>query len=185
MEMAGQVVELIRRTPVPESGSLFKVRYCEILLPFLEDGGIMATVYGTQQLNDCPQDAWDAIDPTAIAAEYGALLASKNGPRYWVLDEIEIGEGGFDADPPEGFGQVFLFGDLEMRLLTTVVPPVDEGSNAANPYSIARVDRNTISTFAAGRRVYQLQDPEGERYIMQSFCQIVDPDLQLHELARL
>lgn len=81
-----------------------------------------ARVYGTQQLNDCPQSAWDAIDTAAITAEYGAIVAVKNGPRYWVIGNIEIGEGGLNDDPLPGVGEITVFGDLEMRLLTLVEP---------------------------------------------------------------
>jgi pimeloyl-ACP methyl ester carboxylesterase len=182
-EMAAHVVEFMQRNPIPQPGPYFNVRYCEIVMPFLEADGIRARVYGTQQLNDCPQEAWDAIDTAAVATEFGAISAVKNGPRHWVIDALEVGEGGFTNEPVPGRGEITTFGDLEMRLLTTVVAP--DGGGSVERYSIARVDRNTIFHFAAGRRVFELQDPQGNRYMMQSFSQIVDPDLQLHDLVRL
>ena len=181
--MAAHVVEFMQRNPIPQPGPYFNVRYCEIVMPFLEADGIRARVYGTQQLNDCPQEAWDAIDTAVVATEFGAIAAVKNGPRHWVIDALEVGEGGFTNEPVPGRGEITTFGDLEMRLLTTVVAP--DGGGSVERYSIARVDRNTIFHFAAGRRVFELQDPQGNRYMMQSFSQIVDPDLQLHDLVRL
>ena len=52
-------------------------------------------------------------------------------------------------------------------------------------YRVARVDRDTVWHYVAGRRIYELQDPEGRRYVMQSFSRIVDSELQLADLASL
>ena len=62
------------------------VRYGEVLAVFLRDGSLHAEVYGTQMLNDCPQELWDGLDATAIAAEMGAAFVKLNGPRYWTID---------------------------------------------------------------------------------------------------
>ena len=64
------------------------VRYGEVLPVFLRDEGLVAEVYGTQMLNDCPQDLWEALDPAAIAAETGAVCVKMNGPREWLLDGL-------------------------------------------------------------------------------------------------
>ena len=64
------------------------VRYGEVLAVYARDGGFEAEVFGTQMLNDCPQELWDALDPAAIAAELGAVVVKLNGPRYWMLDGL-------------------------------------------------------------------------------------------------
>ena len=183
-EMAAQVVEFMEQNPIPVAGPLYNVRYCEILLAFAEEGQIRAGVYGTQGINLCPQAQWEVLDRDAIAAEYGALTAGMNGPRYWVLDLITLadGDGGFPLAP--GAGQRVFFGDLEMRYLTTVVVAAT-AAGGENAYQLARVDRATVWHYAPGRRVYELLDPQGARYVMQSFSRIVDADLQLHELVSL
>ena len=56
------------------------VRYGEVLAVFAKDGGFEAEVYGTQMLNDCPQELWDSLDPAAIAAEMGAWPSSSTAP---------------------------------------------------------------------------------------------------------
>ncbi len=38
------------------------VRYGEVLAVFARDGGLEAEVYGTQMLNDCPQELWETLD---------------------------------------------------------------------------------------------------------------------------
>jgi hypothetical protein len=62
------------------------VRYGEVLTVFSRDGRFEAEVYGTQLINDCPQELWETLDANAIAAETGAIAVKLNGPRYWTLD---------------------------------------------------------------------------------------------------
>ena len=183
VEMAGYVAEVMERTPVPERGILYNFRYCEILLLDIVDGEPLADIWGTPGVNRCPQELWDALDEDTIAAETGALEVGMNGVRFFVVDGIEQLGDELSDNPPEGVGESRFFGDLEMRLLTTVVPP--GGGTERESYAIARVNRSNVWHFNAGRRVYELSDPEGTRYVMQSFSQRVDRELQLHDLVRL
>ena len=64
------------------------VRYGEVIAVFLRDSGFEAEVYGTQMLNDCPQELWDTLDADVIAAEMGAVGVKLNGPRHWMIDGI-------------------------------------------------------------------------------------------------
>ena len=56
------------------------VRYGEVVPMFLRDTGLEAEVYGTQMLNDCPQELWQTLDANAIAKELGAVFVKLNGP---------------------------------------------------------------------------------------------------------
>ena len=51
------------------------VRYGEVIAVFARHGHFEAEVFGTQFLNDCPQDLWDGLDASAIATELGAFNA--------------------------------------------------------------------------------------------------------------
>ncbi len=62
------------------------VRYGEVLVAYARNDGIEAEVYGTQMLNDCPQELWSTLDASAIAREMGAVMVKLNGPRHWTLD---------------------------------------------------------------------------------------------------
>ena len=64
------------------------VRYGEVIAVFLRDCGFEAEVYGTQMLNDCPQDLWETLDADVIAAEMGAVAVKLNGPRHWMIDGL-------------------------------------------------------------------------------------------------
>jgi hypothetical protein len=149
-------------------------RYCEVLLAFVEGDSVEAQVWGTQGLNDCPEAAWEAIDPMAIGAEFGATTVFLNGPRYWVIDRAS-------AELPDG--EPRLFGTLEMQQLATLALPV--GSTSAMSYVERTIRRNSEFEFLAGSEIYELLAPDGSVYVMQSYAQIVDPSLTESDLPGL
>ena len=149
-------------------------RYCEILLGYLVDGKIRAEVWGTQGLNLCPAEEWEALDPDAIEAEYEADLVQMNGPRMGTMDAGSL-------VPPEEARRTY--GDLEMQRLATLV--LDPSQMSSDPYTEMTVERTTVFEFWSGFQTYQLSSPEGVAYVMQSMSQMVDPDLSLDDLPDL
>src|SRR5262249_35214510 len=53
------------------------------------------------------------------------------------------------------------------------------------PYAEHTVSRRTQFTFDAEEPVYELSSPSGEVYVMQSYSEIVDPNLRMADLANL
>jgi hypothetical protein len=151
------------------------IRYGEVLAVYLRDSGLEAEVYGTQMLNDCPQELWETLDAAAIAAEMGAVMVKLNGPRHWTLDGL--GQKVAVVDP------VFRdFNGLTMRRIATV----DLGDNPApQPYVERYVNRGAVFFFDAGAPVYELVNPEGVAYVMQAYCIGVDPTLTEGDLGAL
>ena len=166
-----------------QGGPIFNVRYCEMLIARLVDGMIEAEVWNSQSLNLCPAEGFRQIDAAAIAAETGALAAIVNGPRYWVIDDSQV------VSLPPGFvaaeGIRTTFGGVEMQLITTVRVPLSAAGGLDAQYQVAEVARDTVFTYFAGRRVYELTDPDGTRYLMQSFTRAVDPRQDITELKTL
>ena len=154
-------------------GDVFGKRYGEVLLVRHADSGPEATVYNTFPLNDCPAELWDKLDAAAIAAENDAVAALLNGPRYWLMSSI----GKRDRDHLEHRS----FGGLEMLRQATV----KLSSMNPAPYQPNRVNRKALFTFDAGREIYELIDPDGRRWVMQTFSQTVDPNLALADLPGL
>jgi pimeloyl-ACP methyl ester carboxylesterase len=173
-EIARRLVEFYSDRSDRTDESLRGMRYCEILLGFLIDGEIRAEVWGTQGLNLCPAEKWQALDPESIQAEYGADFIEMNGPRYTMMDAGSI-------DLPDGERRTY--GDLEMQRLATLV--LNPSQVSADPYTEARVERTTVFEFWSGFQVFQLTSPEGAVYVMQSMSQMVDPDLALADLPGL
>ncbi|MFN8027158.1 MAG: hypothetical protein U0W40_12610 [Acidimicrobiia bacterium] len=153
-------------------------RYCEILLvhPGAADGvaGIVADVYNTYSLNDCPEAPWSALDMKAVAAAQQVPVALRNGPRFWLMDRID--------KEPLADKVITDFGGVEMIKLATV--GLGSAVNPA-PYSVHEVDRRTRFTFAKGRRVHELVAPDGTTYVMQTWSQQIDPTLSESDLASL
>ncbi|MEM9255185.1 MAG: DUF1330 domain-containing protein [Pseudomonadota bacterium] len=164
--------------PAPESGLLFNFRYCEVLLVSqTAAGGLQADVYNSMPLNTCPPELWSNLDAEQIRSDYGVSSVALNGLRYWVLDLIV-------SQTPLVEPVIESFGGIDMRLAATVEIAVAAVTDSP-AYLVNRVSRDTVFHYVAGRQVYELEDPDGIRYRMQSFTQGQDPDQQLVDLQRL
>ncbi|MCV7099892.1 hypothetical protein [Mycobacterium palustre] len=148
-------------------------RYGEVLLVIAGEAGPQATVYNSFPLNDCPAELWSKLDAQAIAAENGAAAALLNGPRYWLMNAIEKDQQGPQIRKT--------FGGIEMIQQATVLL---SSMNPA-PYSPNTVSRHTVFVFNAGEEVYELQDPHGHHWVMQTWSQVVDPNLSRADLPKL
>ncbi len=137
------------------------------------EAGPQATVYNSFPLNDCPADLWSALDAHAIATEHGAATALLNGPRYWLMNSIE--------KAPQGPQIIKNFGGIDMLLQATVLL----SSMNPTPYTVNQVHRHTVFVFDAGQEVYELQDPHGRQWVMQTWSQVVDPTLSRADLPKL
>ncbi|WP_349268587.1 hypothetical protein MPNTM1_03558 [Mycolicibacterium parafortuitum] len=153
--------------------TVFGERYGEVLLVRIGASGPEATVYNTFPLNDCPAELWAKLDAQAIAAEHGAAAALLNGPRYWLMSSIEK-DGGTET-PRETFGGIEM-----LRQATVSLSSMNPG-----PYSVNEVDRKSVFVYDAGTTVFELVDPDGRRWVMQTYSQSVDPDLTLDDLGAL
>jgi hypothetical protein len=148
-------------------------RYGEVLLVTRGEAGPQANVYNSFPLNDCPAELWSALDAHAIAAENGAAAALLNGPRYWLMNSIEKEQKGIQMRKT--------FGGIEMILQATVLLSSMEPA----PYTANKVTRHTVFVFNAGEEIYELQDPHGHRWVMQTWSQVVDPELTRKDLPGL
>ncbi len=162
----------------PVSGPLYNFRYCEVLLVNFDEGRPLADVYNSMGLGTCPQNQWDALDPISIAQDNDAVAAALNGPRFWVLDGIQNTLESEEDPVLETFGEIPMF-------LAASVDIAGDGNAESGRYQVNRVSRSTIFFYVAGRQVYELTDPDGTRYMMQSFTQQNDPNQLLVDLQFL
>ena len=151
------------------------IRYGEVLAVFLRDTGLEAEVYGTQMLNDCPQELWETLDADAIAKDMGAVFAKLNGPRYWLLDGL--GSKVAVVDPV-----IKDFNGIHMRRIATIPLGADF---AAGAYVVRNVNRGAVFFWDAGKPVYELVDPDGRPFVMQARCVGVDASISEESLATL
>ncbi|HXQ63070.1 MAG TPA: hypothetical protein VN796_12110 [Acidimicrobiales bacterium] len=142
-------------------------RYGEVFVVKSDDEGLVAEVYNSFTLNDCPQELWDRLDLVEIARSEGALAAVANGPRYWLVDTIE--KSGPPIPEVRDFGGILMARAAILHLGAAGFDP--------SPYAGRRVARAAVFAFAAGSVVYELTDPVGADYVMQSWCTSVDTGL--------
>lgn len=170
------VIPAAQAGEIRSSKEMWNARYGEIVP--ITGGPLMFTghVYNTLGLNDCPEAEWKALDPRALKKQFKARAVILNGPRYFLMDRSTL------ANP----GKVASFGGLEARHLADVkIPLTNLLRGKSKPYAENSVKRTTNYTFRKGRTIYQLTSPDGTRYVMQSYSQIVDPSLTEPDLTSL
>jgi hypothetical protein len=151
------------------------VRYGEVIVVFVRESGLEAEVYGTQMLNDCPEELLSNLEADTIAYEMGAVAVKLNGPRHWMIDGL-----GTKVAVVEPILRDF--NGLTMRRIATI----DLGDTPGlAPYTETHVNRGAVFFFDAGTPVYELVDPDGLAYVMQALCIGVDPTMSEENLPSL
>jgi len=151
-------------------------RYCEII-PIVRKGlHLEATVYNTLGLSDCPASAWNAITDAAMKQRFSAVTVLLNGPRYFLMDEIT-------ASGATKSGETIEVGGLRLTERATI----DLGllDLLHRPYREQTINRDTLYLFKAGQPVFMLKAPDGARYAMQAYAQIIDQTLVYDDLPNL
>ena len=101
-----------------------------------------------------------------------------NGPRYWLIDGIK-GKG------MSATGKTITVNGIEMGERATLEVSLKQAMGGKKLYKPNEVRRDTVFTFRAGKPVFELTDPEGHVYRMQSYSQIVNKKETLDDLAGL
>lgn len=158
-------------------------RYTEMFL--IGGNGITkdlkANVYNTWGLNgsdttgdSCPAALLDKVDVGALKKQYGMLAAFKNGPRLWALDWIEV-----------DMGKELDFGGMKARWVNWLDMKGISTKPGEAAYKNITVGRHTRFGFDKGKRVFVLDDPEGNPWVMKSCSLITHPDQKFDDLENL
>lgn len=134
------------------------LRYCEIIF---SQSKLKFAVYSTINLNDCPEALWKRINAADVKKEIGSFFVYLNGPRHFVMDGMK------DSQLVSPIKKSF--GGLDMREAGIVHLSLWDLVMGARPYREHRVDRETTWVYKAGRPVYELIDPKGQVFVMQSY----------------
>lgn len=133
-------------------------RYCEIII---SQSKLQFAVFNTMGLNDCPDNLWKKLTAAGIKKNTQSFFVYLNGPRHFVID---------------GFKHTQLisskerqFEKLSMREAGVVRLSLWDIVMGAKPYRQHRVDRTTTWIYKAHRPVYELIDPKGHVFVMQSY----------------
>jgi len=153
-------------------------RYCEVLYGKRDWLNLEVKVFNTQGLNLCPEDQWSKLSKESIAKQYDASFVLLNGPRYWVMDEIQA-TGSTVNNVKESFG------GIEMNLRATLDLSLLQQLIGSKHYAPNKINRTTNFIYRAGSNIFELTSPAGEIYVMQSYSQIVNPRLSMQDLPSL
>ncbi len=132
-------------------------RYCEILL---SKTFTSYKVYNTVGLNNCPENLWKKINVTAVKKETGATYVHLNGPRYWVIDGFKNSRLINSTKKTICGIEMREAGILEIHLIDLL---------KSEPYQKHTVARQTTWVYDIEKPVYELIDPQGTAYVMQSY----------------
>ncbi|HEY2548956.1 MAG TPA: hypothetical protein VGI64_00110 [Streptosporangiaceae bacterium] len=136
--------------------------FCEVgLVSGTSQDNAIANIWNTTGVCEPGLEQFDELDADAIARENGALRAWLNPVRYWMCDRLDFWEAGDDR----AFGAIAgtWLGVIEAATLVE-----DTAQACFNPAYIYRHDTYTC-TFNRGAKVYLLDAPDGEMFILQSF----------------
>ena len=153
-------------------------RYCEVLVGKRNWLNLEVKVFNTQGLNLCPQAQWKDLSKDSITKAFDASFVLLNGPRYWVMDEIQAAGATVNNEKES-------FGGIEMNLRATIQLSLLKQFLGSKQYSPNEVTRTTNFIYRAGSAVYELTSPGGDSYVMQSYSQIVNPALSMRDLPVL
>ena len=129
------------------------MRFCEVLV--INEGYV--EIYNTSGLNACPEDAWNAIDPTEMAKQMNVQSIQKNGPHFWVMDSQTI-----------GFGETKSFGGIDVRWAAQAPVSSLGGSEGSTPYQPFKTCKTQKMVYDAGQKVWEMVDDKGQAWVLQA-----------------
>lgn len=141
-----------------EKTNLRNLRYCEVIASKSVPN---FALYNTMGLNDCPANTWKKISNHHAKKATGSTFVHLNGPRYWVVDSFTQSTSGKSRVLSVNGLSMYEAGDLHMRMRDLLKPN--------KSYQARDVNRRTTWVYQAGKPVYELIDPQGTVYIMQSY----------------
>jgi len=133
-------------------------RYCEIIT---HERWLSFAVYNTIHYNNCPQELWKNITEDTIKEQTHSSVVILNGPRYFIVDGVQATP--LETEPTTLSG-------LQMQKVAVLHLSMSDLFNQKKPYKTHVVDRETTWFFNAGKPVYELIDPNGLVFVMQSYC---------------
>jgi hypothetical protein len=151
-------------------------QFCEVgLITGTSQDNAIANIWNTTGACDPAPGEFDALDAGVIARENGALRAWVNPVRSWMFDRLDVWEAGDDKT----------FGDITGTWMGVAAAATMMQATVQGSYDPGYIYRNYTFTFNQGSKVYMLDTPDGEVFVMQSFTRHQDPALSEDNLAHL
>jgi len=149
-------------------------RFCEVgLITAASQGGAVANIWNTVGASDPEPEQVDALDADTIARENGVLRVWLNPVRHSMFDRLDVRDVGDDRT----------FGAINATWTGAADEAALRQATAQGSYNPRYIYCNNTLTFGKGSKVYLLDAPDGEVFILQSLSRHVDPDLSEAGLA--
>ena len=165
---------------------MYNYQYCEVLLQ-VPNSPSGLPVFNTTGYNNCPD--YSTLTGQAIIDSYNATYSPGNPygmpsgaigfildwPRNWIFNQA--------VSKPTGTTQYLVLDVPEPN-----VPVTTFGLAAFNTdisglaYVPSNVTRDATWTYFANNLIFQLLDPSGNLYVMQSYARFIDPNLTYENL---
>lgn len=148
--------------------------YFEIFTAYRIFREIKAGIYNTTKRIPVPIEDWENLDTDKIKKELGAAAIIKNGPRFWMMDELH---GYYRGESREFSGYTYdLVATLSRR---------SSDINKRENYTEQIIDRYTDFIFLKGRKIYELITDKEVVYTMQAASQEVIKEMKPEDLDSL
>ena len=135
-------------------------------------GNAIADFYNSTGSGDCSPEQFAALDKKKIIEETKSREAFLNPSRYWVMDDFWVYEDGVDRT----------FGDVKMTWMGVVAVEALEKAVTMGHYNAGYIYRDTQYKYNKGSEVYLLDAPDGEVFVMQSFTNFVQKEVDVNHI---
>ncbi len=147
-------------------------KYHEIIAVYRYFNKLKAAVFYSQHFTD--DKDFERIDRDEVKDELNAFAVIKNGPRYWVIDEITAYYLGEEKN-------IAGFSFIQPATVELTIGYI----RSSAPYTENKVSRRTEFTVKAGEKVYELVSGDNLVYTMQSASLEIDNKLSFADLDNL
>jgi hypothetical protein len=164
---------------------MLNYQYCETIVEVpAAPSGQTQPVFNTTGYNNCPNyanlQAQDIVnsynltyyDGNPYGLPSGATSLKLNWPRNWVYSQA------VEAIPPGTTTYLNLFADSTMWGFVGF----NTGTSIGTPYTQSFVVRDATWTYNVNSLIFELLDPAGNLYVMQSYARFIDPSLTYDDL---
>jgi len=151
-----------------------QVRYIEMYLAAQDpkSGNFLGACYNSSILpldipvskDTSPQNLLEGLNFKKIKQEFGVAAASLNGPKLWMCDW-------FEAD----VGATRVFNGIKAQWCAQLNMGKDTNVNKVPAYKPFHIARKSSVGWNKGTKVFLLDDPEGNTWIMKGFQQGLKP----------
>jgi hypothetical protein len=150
--------------------------FCEVaLINGTSKGNAIADFYNSTGSSSPTWAQFNALDAKKIKKETDSRVVFLNPVRHWMMDEFWVYEDGVDR----------IFGDIKMTWMGVV--PVEQLEKAVTKghYVPGYIYRDTQYQYNKGSEIYILDAPDGEVFVMQSFTDAVQKEVDIHHIKDL